>query len=217
MFLTRICCVCGRELVDGERKICLQCMSDAPEWRGSNVDLRAHRFPRTLPIEGVWPWLAYSNSDPICSLIRRGKFDDRPDIIEELARRYAGRLVADGRLDGIDAIVPVAMHWWKRMTRGYNQAALIADQISQVSGIPVVDALKASRHAVQSRKNAAEREANVAGKFALRAAHGLMPASHIAIVDDILTTGATLTAAMTALKAADPERFTVLTLAATTL
>lgn len=218
MIFSRVCRICGRELVDGERKICLHCMSAAPLWAGSRDDLRAHRLPRAAAIDGVWPWLSYSNSDPLCELIRKGKFNDSPELIEELSRRYGAWLMAEGRLDGVEALVPVPMHWWKRLLRGYNQAELIAEGISEASGIPVDNALRAVRgHAVQSRKKGAERTANVAGIFALRDGHGLEPGMRIAVVDDILTTGATLSEAVKVLSETSPGGITVLALAATRL
>lgn len=218
MLFAATCRVCGRQLVSGEKMFCLSCETEIPLWCGSREDLRAHRFPRTLPVEGVWPWLIYTNSNPFCALLRRGKFNDRPEIIEEMAARYAGWIKSAGLLNGVDAIVPVPMHWWKRLRRGYNQAELIAAQISRHTGIPLVKALRAARpHSVQSRKTGSERAANVAGLFALSRRHTLPSGSRIAVVDDILTTGSTLSEAMNALSGTSPAAFYVLTLAATRL
>lgn len=215
MIFLRECRLCGSELVEGEDKFCLHCLSKLPRWLLSNDDLRAHRLPRTAPIAGVWPWLAYSNSDPFCSLIREGKFNDRPDLIEDLSERYADRLEAEGHLAGIEAVIPVPMHWWKRFKRGYNQAEIIAETIADCAGIPMVKAIKAVKpHAVQSRKTGDERAANVRGIFALRRKD--ISGKHVAIVDDILTTGSTLSEAINTLLKGNPASVTVLTLAATT-
>ena len=216
MLFPKVCRVCGRELVNGERKLCLHCVGAIPLWSASAEELRAHRFPRTAPVDVVLPWMTYSNTDPVCALIRNGKFNDRPELIEELGCRYADWLVAGKRIAGIDAIVPVPMHWWKRLLRGYNQAEIIARCVSDASGIPVVNALKAVRpHAVQSRKSGEQRAANVAGIFALRDDDVIPKGKRIALVDDILTTGSTLSEAIRALAAASPSSITVLTLAAT--
>lgn len=216
MIFPNVCVICGRDLVRGEKRVCMHCVLKAPVWMGSCDDLRAHRMPRTAPVEAVLPWLVYTNEDPFCNLIRRGKFNDRPDIIEELARRYARKLMAEGRLVGIEALVPIPMHWWKRLLRGYNQSHLIAEAISRESGIPVVNALKAVRaHSVQSRKSGEERVSNVKGIFSLRANHKLENVNHIAIVDDILTTGSTVSEGIGALSGLPLSKITVLTLAAT--
>ena len=178
--------------------------------------MRAHRFARSAPIAGVWPWLAYTNDDAFCSLIRAGKFNDSPEIFEELGRRWAEWLVESGALHGVDAIVPVPMHWLKRLSRGYNQSELLARRASLASGVPVIKALRARRrHAAQSRKSGEQRAANVAGIFELCDGHGLQPGMRVALVDDILTTGATLSEAVRALLDTAPASITILTLAAT--
>lgn len=218
MFFASVCRICDRELVAGEKMICLHCENHFPLWAASNADLRAHRLPRTAPIDGVWPWLAYSNADPVCGLIREGKFNDRPELIEELSRRYALWLQSKGCLNGIHAIVPVPMHWWKRMVRGYNQAELIAQTITDVTGLPTVKALKAVRsHSVQSRKSGAARASNVKGIFALNPRYKLSPGIRIALVDDIITTGSTISEAVNTIQAVGPSSITVLSLAATRL
>ena len=218
MIFSRVCRVCGRELVSGERCLCLHCVSAIPLWSASVDDLRAHRFPRTAPVAAVLPWMVYNNADPVCALIRDGKFNDRPELIDHLASRYAAWLLEKGLLRDIDVIMPVPMHWWKRLRRGYNQAEIIARRISRASGIPVANALRAVRsHAVQSRQSGAERAANVAGIFALTPSHGLCSGLRIALVDDILTTGSTLSEACRALAPLSPAHITVLPLAATRL
>lgn len=218
MIFSRVCRACGRELVKGENTLCLHCVADIPLWSGSEADLRAARLPRNAPVARVIPWLAYSNSDPVCALIREGKFNDRPELIEDLAKRFAKSLAGSDSLCGVDAIVPVPMHWWKRMLRGYNQAEIIADIIARESGIPMIKAIRAVRsHSVQSRKSGQERAANVSGIFALRKNSKIAPGSHIAVVDDILTTGATLSEAIKTLNSLNPAAVTILTLAATRL
>lgn len=216
MIFLNTCRICGRELVGAERMICLRCVADFPLWEGSADDLRAHRLPRTLPIAKAVPWLVYSNNNPVCEMLRAGKFNDRPELISELARRFARHLAETDALAGIDALVPVPMHWWKKMRRGYNQTELIAEEISRACGVRTVKALKALRtHAVQSRRSGAERATNVAGIFGVDPRADIAPGSRIAIVDDILTTGATLSEAASALMALKPRDITVLSLAAT--
>lgn len=194
--------------------MCLHCVSNAPLFAGSTDDLRHHRLPRTAPISAVRPWLAYSNADSVCRLIRDGKFNDRPELIEELSRRYAIWLTENGFLDSVDLLVPVPMHWWKRLLRGYNQAEIIARGVSRLSGIPIAKALRACRsHAVQSRQSGARRAENVKGIFGLTDCD--IEGKHIAVVDDILTTGSTLSEAITTLMQGSPKAVAVLTLAAT--
>ncbi len=210
-----LCEVCGRELVEGERSLCIHCIARLPLCMQSRDDLRIARLPRTMPIKGVYPWLTYTNSNPVCGLIREGKYNNRPELIKSLARLYAHSLMAEHRFDGVDCLVPVPMHWWKRMRRGYNQAAVIAETLAEESGVRYADRLKACRgHRSQTLHSREGRLENVKSSMALRKGADVA-GLHIGVIDDILTTGATLTEAIRALTSGGASRISVFTLAAT--
>lgn len=211
--LPAVCEGCGRQLARGERGVCAACLGDL-SWHIIDGDSLRERLPRSLPIGQCLSWTAYRREATAARLIKRGKYSGRPDIIEELADIYARRLVADGALAGVDALQAVPMHWWKRIRRGYNQADLIARQISRASGIPVIKALKAVRgHSSQTRRTAAGRAKNVEGMFAVARPESVARL-HIALVDDVITTGSTLSEAAHALVDAGAARISIVTLAA---
>jgi ComF family protein len=112
-----------------------------------------------------------------------------------------------------DAIVPVPLHWWRGWLRGFNQAELLAQEVAQRWGIPVVKALRRTRWtAPQADLSRAQRRRNVSGAF--RAAHpDRVEGRSILLIDDVFTTGATARAGALALKRAGARRVTVLTLA----
>ena len=112
-----------------------------------------------------------------------------------------------------DAIVPVPMHWRKFFARGFDQTRLLAAEVSRRTGIPVRRALRKTRHTpAQAGLSRARRRTNVA-----RAFHVPLPGDvrglHVLLLDDVLTTGATVNAAAAALKRAGAARVSVLTLA----
>ncbi len=145
----------------------------------------------------------------------KGKYNNRPDLIEGLARIYAEMLVAERALEGVDMLMPVGMHWFKRMRRGYNQAEVIARTVGGMAGIEVGRAVRARRwHGPQARNTATARMENVRGMFAPVDAQSLA-GLHVAIVDDILTTGATMSEAIRAVMPGMPKAISVLTLAIT--
>lgn len=211
-----LCEVCARELVDGEESLCTHCQAELPLYMMSRDDLRAARLPRTAPVAGVYPWLTYTNNNPVCSLIREGKYNSRPELFRTLGRLYARSLMAENALDGIDIITPVPMHLWKRMRRGYNQAAVLAETMAKATGVKFLDCLQATHgHKSQTRQTPQGRLENVKDSMALKPGidiHGL----HIGLVDDIITTGATLTEAATVLTAAGASHISIFTLAAAT-
>ncbi len=215
MALPKICDMCGRELVAGEESLCLHCMA---ELRGSlmfSESARAERLPFKAPVARVVSWIPYVHDSPVCALIRRGKYEGRPDLIEKLSSIYASMLVGEGALEGVDVLLPVGMHWWKRMRRGYNQADIVARTVGRVGGLPVSDAIRAARpHMTQTRRSAAGRAENVSGMF--RVAGGeRFNGLHVGVVDDILTTGATLSEAIGELLPFSPSAISVYTLAMT--
>lgn len=218
LFFPRTCHVCGRPLVEGEELMCLGCFAAMPR-----TDMHLHPDddrPARILTAGKALRLAsmfyYIHGNPYSTLIRDAKYHGHPDIDRTLARIFAAELQPTGFFDGMDLILPVPMHFWKQARRGYNQARVIAEGISEVTGIPVGDNLVADRpHRTQTRRTASERRELASGIYSVHYAeeiHG----RHILLVDDVLTTGATLLACCAALRAASPTSTrSLLTLAAT--
>lgn len=216
----RVCEVCGQTLVRGEELICLECDCNMPR-----VNLHREAFGdihRKLlchaPVERCAAWFYYVRDDAWARMIQSAKYNSRPRLARRLGSRYAAEIQPDGFFDGIDMLLPVAMHRWKRFRRGYNQAEMIAEGVSEVTGIPVADNLSMPRrHLTQTRRHAYERWVNTRGIFRLERPEELAD-RHVLLIDDVLTTGATLTSAIDTIHDAAPTaRISTLTLAATRL
>ena len=208
---------CGRSLVEGERLLCLHCLYDMPRTgyhRDSFSELHKRLAAPGVPIERAAAMFHYIKESPYARLIQHAKYNGRPSIDRELARMFAAELAAEGFFEGIDMILPIPLHWRKRWRRGFNQSEEIAAGISEVTEIKCGDNLKALPHSTQTRKNAAERAANMEGKIV--AVHGEeLAGKHLLVVDDVITTGATLLAAAKAVRTgANGVKVSVLTLAA---
>lgn len=216
----RLCEVCGCVLTDAEDVLCLGCRLDMPmvNLHKQSFSVLHQRLASRVYIDRVGAMFWYYRDDKYSQLIRSAKYDGRPYILSSLTESYARTLHKDGFFADIDLIVPVPMRRLKQLNRGYNQSEIIAKSLSQNTGIAVNNVLKVTRkHGTQTRKNAFERWLNVKDGFEVATTVDLSN-KHILIVDDVLTTGATILAcAETLHKSASNVKISVFTLAATHL
>ena len=219
------CCHCDRRLPAGTRDLCIRCRSEL-------VTLDLHQLPENivtdlfwgrLPVERAACLLPYGGDAPVKRLMWRLKYDNRPDIGLRLGA-WLGRLMDESDTFGdTDVIVPVPLHPRRLQKRGYNQAERIAAGIAEsTGGLCLPHAVRRTRHTqTQTKKSRFERMANMDDVFELSRARsrGLQtPASlihgkHVVLVDDVMTTGATLGALGRAVLKAQPASLKVATLA----
>ena len=142
------------------------------------------------------------------AIVHALKYDGRRSLAAPLAALM--RMAGSDLIQSCDAVVPVPLHPARRRERGFNQAEDLANHM----GLPVVRALKRTRHtATQTALPAAERQANVAGAFvAVRQARDIRDRA-VLLVDDVRTTGATLEACARTLREAGAREVCALTAA----
>lgn len=210
------CRLCGCVLPRGSRCLCPLCSAGLQRtgYHRDPDNALAMRLAGRIPFERATGHFLYTPEAPVAMLIHDMKYRGMYGVARELGRIAGGELAAAGWLAGIDVLVPVPLHWMKRMRRGYNQAEELARGVGEGSGIAVLTALRAIRgHKSQTRVSRAQRAVNVRGIFRLRHPDGVA-GRHILLIDDVCTTGATLVAAAEALLAAAPgARLSILTIA----
>jgi len=219
LLLPERCPVCGAPLQGGGTALCPDCFS-ALRFAVAPV---CDRCGRPLPASGACACIASGvvrqrrfaviYGDVSSDLILRFKHGDRPDLAGRLAT-WMARAGAD-LLTEADLLVPVPIHWTRLVSRQYNQAAELARRLSVLSGTPW-DAralVRVRRTPSQGRFSARARRANVAGAFAVRSVPGL-DGRRVLLIDDVVTTGATVEACAKALLAAGAASVSVLSAAA---
>lgn len=214
LIFPRYCPCCGYPLGEAETMLCAQCLVLLPYTRITDVrdNLAARLFWGRLPVETAYAYLYYHRESLTYPLLMKLKYGHLCEIGRVMGRAIAVHLQPMDFFQGIDGIVPVPLHWWRWWKRGYNQSGMMARGISQATGIPVLWGL-VRRHrytGTQTHLDAVGRQKNLEGAFRSRKTR----AKHILLVDDVLTTGATLTSLGTAILKENPEVcFSILTLA----
>jgi ComF family protein len=169
-----------------------------------------HRRPREDALFSLLAFAAFGGS--IATALRRLKYGDRPDIAAPLGDLL--RFTARGARLSADVVVPVPLHPARLAERGYNQAALLASAVAWELGAPLsARALRRTRAtAQQARLDRERRRDNVAGAFSVHAPGGVR-GRRVVLVDDVTTTGSTLTACAGALVEAGAATVTALVVA----
>ncbi len=214
----RSCAVCGKALSSSEKDICINCLIDLPRLPSYTPANNIEKlFYGILPIERATAYIHYAKESPYNNLIHRMKYSDRPEIGERMATAAANELTTEKFFEGVDIIVPLPLSKKKKAKRGYNQCDYIAQGISKITNI-AIDTKSVIRHianASQTHKQREERWKNVENIFSVTNAKALK-GKHILLVDDVLTTGATLTSCGKAILHAAPDaKISIFTLACT--
>lgn len=179
LFLPRLCCVCGEELGMNERDICLGCLAQMPlthNWTLPRNPM-AERF--NALIAGGEAGVPYSYAVALFNFAKEGGFRHITYRLKygrdiALGRHFAGMLgekIAGAEQFGdIDAVIPVPLHWVRRLSRGYNQAEVIAKEIAAKTGAPLRTDILRRRKATrtQTRLSVEAKKRNVSGAFTVR-------------------------------------------------
>lgn len=215
-FFPRYCVICDKRLLQGEEHFCLNCLCALPRIRFRNQENNeiAKLLWGKMPIERAFAFLYYSKGGNVRELLFQLKYYSNQEIGYFLGRCMAKELLSTGFFDGVEGIVPVPLHEKKRKSRGYNQSELLSEGISSVVQIPVLkDVLRRKQYTdTQTHKSNYERWSNVTDVFEGMSIDRLAY-KHVLLVDDVLTTGATLVACADVLKEVPGLRISVLTLA----
>lgn len=212
----RLCVVCGHRLAPTERSLCSVCLFHLPRTDFHQKPLdnpMAQLFWGLAPIEKAAALFYYHPHSETAQLVYRLKYNNRPDIGEDMGRMMANELQATDFFSDIDVLLPVPLASKRLRQRGYNQSEQLAIGISDITHLPIVSKVLRRKHFQQSQTtlNRWQRQENVTDTFQLKEEH-LLQGKHVLLIDDICTTGATLIACANVLKDIKDIRISVLTL-----
>lgn len=219
LFFPQACLACREPLTSGEAHLCTACRVELPY-----TDFHrflpepgplARRFWGRLPVQHVLSYLHFLRHGRTQQLLHQLKYRGQRHVGYTLGCLYGAELATTSLASEIDLIVPVPLHPRKLARRGYNQAEAFGAGLAEALGHPCRgQALRRTIHtASQTNKSRAERWQNVAAIFEV-ADSGAVTGRHVLLVDDVLTTGATLEACGQALLTAGARAVSIATIAA---
>lgn len=197
LLFPRLCNACSGYLVRGERNICTNCLRDLPytDYHMHPDNRAAKQFWGRLPFRAVCAMLYFRKASRVQRLLHRLKYNGQMDLGLELGELLGGRLKASGRFAEIDLVLAVPLHPKRERLRGYNQSKCIADGVAACLNIPVLTGVLCKHRSTssQTRKGRFSRYQNLKDVFEVRHAD-LIRGKQILLIDDVITTGATIEA-----------------------
>ena len=204
LFYPRVCVACGETLLKNEDTVCLKCRNLLPRtgYENNPDNPLAQMFYGRASFHAVTACFFFAKSGKVQHIIHQLKYKGNKEAGLFLGQQLGESLKEAPLFQGIDYLIPVPLHPKREKQRGYNQSLMICRGINEVTGIPIGDKylIRGVYTETQTHKSADDRFKNVKDIFELRHADELQ-GKHLLIIDDVLTTGATLESCAHALEA----------------
>ena len=218
LFFPNLCRACGIKLIGEEETICFDCLYHLPktnyhQFADNPVE---QTFWGRINIEAGTSFCFFEKGTTIQHLLHQLKYKGEKEIGLELGKHLGAQLAGSGRFQSVDVIIPVPLHPGKEKKRGYNQSEWIAKGISQTFQRPLKTnvLIRKTDTSTQTRKSRFERWENVSEIFAVNE-NSEIHFKHVLLIDDVITTGATLEACATKILELEGTKVSVATLAKT--
>lgn len=197
VFYPNLCINCETTLLQNEKFLCTFCKNDLPIIEDNahiNVTLMSTFYGR-VPVEKVFSFLYYQKDGITQKLIHQLKYKNQPEIGVFIGEWFGSNLVDKNVFEDIDYIVPVPLHPKKQRKRGYNQVTLFGETLSKILDIEYKAnvLIRSSTTKTQTLKQRFERFSDSNTKFKL-ANTIIFENKHVLLIDDVITTGATIEA-----------------------
>lgn len=218
LFYPRTCICCETHLLDQEELICLTCRFDLP--MVDNLDYRSNSitkiFQGRIPIEKGASFLFYHESGKTKKIIHHLKYKGRQEIGSIIGYWFGKSLVESNEFKDINYIIPVPLHRSKLRRRGYNQLTTFGKELSELLSIPFNENIlqRKTFTKTQTRKKRLDRFQNTEARFIIEDRKKLN-GKNILLIDDVITTGATLESCCKELLKSNDIKISILTIGIT--
>ncbi len=195
LFYPKLCLACSENLRPGNDLVCATCQFYMPQ-TGLHEFVEndfTRKFTGRVPVVSGAAFFYYSDEGHTRQLVHQLKYRDKPELGIRLGRVYGEILGQSPHFQGVEVVVPVPLHPKKEWQRGYNQAAKFAEGLADSMGIELAErAMRRTEHREsQTKKGRGDRHLNARQLYEIAEPEPLL-GRHVLLVDDVLTTGATL-------------------------
>lgn len=218
LFYPRVCHICDALLVKGEKVICVNCLHELPvtNYHLNNENPVKKVFYGRVRIEHATALLLFHKKGSVQKLIHQLKYKGQREISSYLGKWTGTEIASTKTFTEADLVIPVPLHRKKLKTRGFNQVEGFGKEIAQALGVPYMDnvLVKKSFSTTQTLKERLSRWGNIEETFVLMHPEAVEN-RHILLVDDLITTGATLEACANVLQQVKNVKVSIATMAIT--
>lgn len=216
LFYPEVCAACGNALFAGEHALCTVCRALLPrtgfEMHRSNPVEK--QFWGKVPVHSAASLYYFHKGSKVQHLIHRLKYKGEVEAGREAGRILGAALARSPLFEGIHCVVPVPLHKSRLRTRGYNQSEPVAEGVAESMGIPTSSKVLARVKAAvsQTSKGRYARWENAGSSFVVAEPQSVT-GKHFLVVDDVITTGSTLSACADVLLASGASAVSLASLA----
>ncbi len=216
LFFPKTCLACKNILTDDEQSICHHCLSELPYTHfliGTN-NLMYQKLSPYINIEGAYSLVYFRKRGNIQEILHQLKYKNHQEIGELFGKIMAERINENKEYPQFDFIIPIPLHPKKYKKRGYNQLTFLCKTLADKLNCSCEENLliKVKHNKSQTHKNMQERKENVQGIFQLKQPEKFS-GKHFLLIDDVMTTGATLESAAKELLKINEAKLSIATLA----
>lgn len=216
LFFPELCAACGKNLFKNEQVICTNCIYHLPltNFHSDPENRVARQLWGRFPFVQAGSFVYFQKGNKVQNIIHQLKYNNRPEAGFRMGQLYAYELSRSVKWQKPDLIIPVPLHPSKLKKRHYNQSEYIANGMATVLNIPTIsnNLLRIENTETQTHKSRFARYENLKGAFIIQET-GILNDKHILLVDDVMTTGATLEACSLELLHIEGLRISIATIA----
>lgn len=220
LFYPHLCIGCGSDVIENAETLCVQCFAELP---ATDYFLFANNpverlFAGRILVQSAGSAFYFTKKSLLQNVMHEIKYKGNVQAGLFMGKQTGLVLQRSGRFNDVDCIVPLPLSSKRLQQRGYNQAAIIARGISSIINKKLVDdvVVRRTNTVTQTNKNRANRWQNMQDVFAIKDEDSLS-GKHVLLIDDIVTTGATLEACAEVILSVSNTKVSIATVAHTIL